>query len=218
MSDGLSTASALDTNVLLLNAHYLAMRIVSARRAFTLLFKRDERLEPIAEVVHIENGQYVSYNFEDWAALSRFRHEFEPARHDWIHTVRFAIAVPRIVRVLNFAKLPKQEVKFNRRNIFARDNNTCQYCGRRYSTSELSLDHVIPRSRGGSSTWDNIVCACMRCNVRKGGRTPLEAHVRLIRPPIKPRRNPAIHVKLSDDRYASWKQFLDTAYWDVELT
>lgn len=218
MADRLSTASALDSNVLLLNAHYMAMRVVSARRAFTLLFKRDEQQQPVAEIVHIEDGRYVSYNFDDWAALSRFKHEFEPAGYDWVHTVRFAIAVPRIVRVLTFSRLPRQDVKFNRRNIFARDHNTCQYCGKRSSTSELSLDHVIPRSRGGKSTWDNIVCACLRCNVRKGGRTPQEAGIHLIRTPVKPRRNPVIHFKLSDDRYASWKQFLDTAYWDVELT
>jgi 5-methylcytosine-specific restriction endonuclease McrA len=218
MADRLSTASALDSNVLLLNAHYMAMRVVSARRAFTLLFKRDEQQQPVAEIVHIEDGRYVSYNFEDWAALSRFKHEFEPAAYDWVHTVRFAIAVPRIVRVLTFSRLPRQDVKFNRRNIFARDHNTCQYCGKRSSTSELSLDHVIPRSQGGKSTWDNIVCACLRCNVRKGGRTPQEAGIRLVRAPMKPRRNPVIHFKLSDDRYASWKQFLDTAYWDVELT
>ncbi|RME39274.1 MAG: HNH endonuclease [Planctomycetota bacterium] len=210
-------SSALDSSVLLLNAHYAALRIVSARRAFALLFKRDRHDRPVAEVVHVEDGRYTSYNFEDWAALSAFKREFEPARYDWIRTVRFDIAVPRIVRVLTYARLPRQEVKFNRRNLFARDGNQCQYCGKRFPTSELSLDHVIPRSQGGSTTWSNVVCACVRCNVRKGGRTPEQAHMRLIRPPVKPRRNPVLSVRLSDDRYASWKQFLNQAYWDVEL-
>ncbi|MBI4716534.1 MAG: HNH endonuclease [Planctomycetes bacterium] len=196
----------------------MALRVVSARRAFMLLFKRDERHQPVAEVVSVEDGRYVSYSFDDWAELSAFRREFEPARHDWIRTVRFYIAVPRIVRVLNFSRVPQREVKFNRRNIFARDNNTCQYCGRRFATSELSLDHIVPRSRGGSSAWENIVCACLKCNVRKGGRTPEEARLHLIRPPVKPRRNPVVTIKLADHRYSSWKQFLDTAYWDVELT
>jgi 5-methylcytosine-specific restriction endonuclease McrA len=196
----------------------MAMRVISVRRAFTLLFKHDEKHEPVAEVVNVEDGRYVSYSFQDWTELSAFKREFEPSKHDWIHTVRFPIVVPRIVRVLTFAKLPRQEVKFNRRNIFARDNNTCQYCGKKYSPSELSLDHVIPRFQGGVSTWDNIVCACLKCNVRKGGRTPTEAGLRLIRPPVRPRRNPVVSIKLSDHRYASWKQFLDAAYWDVELT
>jgi len=196
----------------------MALRVVSVRRAFMLLFKRDAELRPVAEIVHVEDGRYVSYNFEDWAALSHFHREFEPAQHDWIRTVRFDIAVPRIIRVLTYARLPQRDVKLNRRNIFARDANTCQYCGKRFSTSELSLDHVIPRSRGGNSSWENLVCACIKCNVRKGGRTPSEAHIRLIKPAVKPRRNPVVSIKLSDNRYASWKQFLDNAYWDVELT
>ena len=82
----------------------------------------------------------------------------------------------------------------------------------------LTTDHVIPRSRGGTSNWGNLVCACVKCNVKKGGRTPDEAHLSLIRPPVKPRRNPVVSIKLSDHRYRSWKQFLDAAYWDVELT
>jgi 5-methylcytosine-specific restriction endonuclease McrA len=194
------------------------MRVISVRRAFTLLFKRDAWERPIAEVIDIEDGRYVSYDFADWAELSAFKREFEPAKHDWIRTVRFDLAVPRIVRVLTFSRLAKHEVKLNRRNIFARDTNTCQFCGKRFSSSQLSIDHVIPRSRGGESTWENLVCACVKCNVKKGGRTPAEANLRLIRPPVKPRRNPVVTFKLSDRRYASWKQFLDAAYWDVELT
>lgn len=212
------STSALDSSVLLLNAHYMALRVVSARRAFSLLCKRDDNHEPVAEVVAVEDGRYISYQFEDWAELSRFRHEFEPAKHDWVSTVRFHIAVPRIVRVLSFAKIPRRSVKFNRRNIFARDNNTCQYCGKRFPSAELSLDHVVPRSQGGQSCWENIVCACVCCNVRKGGRTPDEASLKLVRPARRPDRNPVVTIKLSDARYASWKQFLDAAYWDVELT
>jgi len=173
--------------------------------------------QPVAEVVSVEDGQYISYDFDDWTELSAYRREFEPNEHDWIRTVRFDLAVPRIIRVLTFAKLPRQDVKFNRRNLFARDRNICQYCGKRFSSSELSLDHVVPRSLGGQSTWTNIVCACVRCNVRKGGRTPEQASVKLIKTPIKPRRNPVVSVTLADRRYSSWKQFLDRAYWDVEL-
>jgi len=157
-------------------------------------------------------------DFADWAELSAFKKEFEPNAHDWIRTVRFDLVVPRIVRVLTFAKLPKQDVKFNRRNLFARDNNTCQYCGKRHGSSHLSLDHVIPRSLGGTTCWENVVCACLKCNVRKGGRTPSQAHLQLIHPPHKPRRNPVVSISLADHRYSSWRQFLDAAYWDVELT
>jgi len=209
--------SCLSGSVLLLNAHFVAMRVVSVRRAFTLLFKQDAFHKPVAEVVDVEDGRYVSYDFEDWAELSAFKHEFEPARHDWIRTVRCHLAIPRIVRVLRFSKVRRQEVKFNRRNIFARDHNTCQYCGRRFNSSELSLDHVVPRSLEGVTTWDNLVCCCLKCNVRKGGRTPAQANMELIRPPAKPSHNPTLSVHLTDSRYASWKQFLDAAYWNVEL-
>lgn len=209
--------SGLDGRVLLLNAHYMALRVVSARRAFLLLCKRNRQNQPVAEVLSVEDGQYTSYDFADWAELSAFRHEFEAHKHDWIRTVRFHVAVPRIVRVLTFARLPRQGVKFNRRNLFARDANTCQYCGKRFPTSRLSLDHVRPRSQGGGASWENIVCACTSCNVRKGGRTPAQAHMKLIRHPVKPKRNPAVSITLSDERYASWRQFLDAAYWDVEL-
>ncbi len=195
----------------------MALRVVSARRAFALLFKRDKQRKHVAEVVHVENGQYLSYDFKDWAEVSAMRRQLDEKGHDWVKTVRFDLAVPRIVRVLSFSKLPRLDVKFNRRNIFARDANTCQYCGKKFVTQELSFDHVIPRSQGGRSTWDNIVCACIRCNVRKGGRTPAQAHIRLIREPIKPKCNPMLQIKLTDERYASWKQFLDIAYWDVEL-
>ena len=203
--------SGLDCNVLVLNKHYMAIRIVGARRAFSLLFRQ------LAEVVALEDGRYANYNFESWCEVSEFQRRFEPDGHDWVSTVNFYIAVPRIIRLLFFDRLPRNDVKFNRRNIFARDKNRCQYCGKRYPTSELSLDHIIPRSMGGKSVWENIVCACTKCNVKKGGRTPWQAGLTLVQKPVKPKRNPLVHVHFGHQRYRSWKQFLDHAYWSVEL-
>jgi 5-methylcytosine-specific restriction endonuclease McrA len=201
----------------MLNAHYAALRIIGARRAFSLLFKQDRWAKPIAEIVSVEDGRFVSYDFDDWRELSEFRREFEPEQHDWVRTVRFHIAVPRIIRVLTFSRVPKQQVKLNRRNIYARDHNKCQYCGKRFSTSELSLDHVIPRSQGGDNSWHNVVCCCVKCNVRKGGRTPQQAGLKLVKDPVRPRRSPVINISLSKSKYSSWQQFLDHAYWNVEL-
>ncbi len=203
--------SVLSTNVLMLNRLYMAIRVTNVRRAITLLY------ENLAEVVSIEDGKFLSYDFDSWVEVSQAKHRFEPEQHDWIRTVRFQIAVPKIVRLLIYDKLPRTGVKLNRRNLFARDQNRCQYCGRRYPTSELSLDHVVPRSQGGTNSWENIVCACVGCNVRKGGRTPEQAGMALVSRPKRPHRSPVLTVKLSDSRYASWKQFLDFAYWDVEL-
>jgi len=203
--------SGLDCNVLVLNKHYMAIRIVGARRAFSLLFR------DLAEVVSFEQDGYSNYNFQSWCEVSQFRRNFEPDGHDWVSTVNFYIAVPRIIRLLFYDRLPRNEVKFNRRNIFARDKNRCQYCGKRQRTSELSLDHIIPKSVGGKSVWENIVCACAKCNVKKGGRTPRQASMTLIRKPVKPKHNPLVHVHLGHQRYRSWKEFLDHAYWSVEL-
>jgi 5-methylcytosine-specific restriction endonuclease McrA len=204
-------APALNASVLVLNKLYMAIRVVNVRRAMSLLVREQ------AEVVEVEEGRYLTHGFRSWMEASEFKRRFEADKHEWLRTVRTAIAVPRIIRLLSYDKLPAQEVKFNRRNIYARDGNRCQYCGCKAPTSELSLDHVVPRSRGGRSTWDNIVCACLDCNVKKGGRTPDEAGMKLVARPRKPKRSPLINQKIQDDRYASWRAFLDHAYWTVEL-
>ena len=171
----------------------------------------------LAEVITIDDGQYVSFNFASWREVSEARALFKEPDDDFIRTVQFEIQVPRIIRLLTYERFPRQKVKFNRKNLFARDGNRCQYCGKKFPTTELSLDHLVPRSRGGRATWDNIVCACLRCNVRKGGRTPREAGMRLIREPIEPKTSPVLSLNLSHRKYRSWKAFLDNAYWSVEL-
>lgn len=207
----LEVKSGLDCDVLVLNKYYMAVRIVRAKRAFSLLFRE------LAEVVSVEQNSYLNYDFQSWCQVSQSRRDFEPNGHDWISTVNFYIAVPRIIRLLFYDRLPKSKVKFNRRNIFARDKNKCQYCGKKYPTRELSLDHVIPRSIGGRSNWENVVCACVKCNIKKGGRTPQRAGITLIEKPVRPKYNRLVHIYLNHNRYRSWKQFIDHAYWSVEL-
>lgn len=212
----LDRSEGLDSKVLVLNRAYAALRVITARRAFSLLARS------IAEIIHVEPGpdasnQFLSYDFESWLEVSALQAEFERERHDWVRTVRFDIAVPRIVRLLGYDRLPDQQVKLNRRNLFARDRNQCQYCGRHFPTADLSIDHVTPRMAGGGDSWENLVCACIRCNARKGGRTPDQASMKLIRKPVRPARNPVIALRLGSDKYRCWKTFLDNAYWSVEL-
>ncbi len=207
----LGACPALDASVLVLNKCYMAVHIVPVRRAFCLLFKE------LAEVVTLDDGRYLSHDFQSWREVSEARARFKDPDDDYIRTIHFEIQVPRVIRLLTYDRLPRTKIKFNRRNIFARDGNRCQYCGKRFSTGELSLDHVMPRSRGGGTDWENIVCACVRCNVRKGGRTPSEAGMRLTKPPIKPKTSPTLGLKLANRKYQSWKTFLDDAYWTVEL-
>ncbi|MBM4107648.1 MAG: HNH endonuclease [Phycisphaerae bacterium] len=208
----------LNAKVLVLNKAFMAVRVVTARRAFGLLFRN------IAEIIQVQTDaagtqQFLTYNIETWTDASeiqrRIQHERE--RFDWVRTVRLEIPVPRIIRLLGYDRLPDQAVKLNRRNLFARDRNQCQYCGRHFPTNDLSLDHVRPRSHGGGESWENLVCACIRCNARKGGRTPEQAGMSLVRRPERPKRNPLISLRLGHEKYASWKAFLDHAYWSVEL-
>jgi 5-methylcytosine-specific restriction endonuclease McrA len=206
-----SASPALDSSVLVLNRLFMAVHVVSVRRAFCLLCKE------LAEVVCMEQGQFASYDFDSWREVSDARKDYKGPDDDWIRAVNFEIQVPRVIRLLFCDRTPRRTVKFNRRNIFARDNNRCQYCGRKFPTSELSLDHVVPRSLGGQNTWENIVCCCVACNVRKGGRIPRDAHMNLVREPVKPKRSPLLNLKLSHRKYQSWKTFLDHAYWSVEL-
>jgi 5-methylcytosine-specific restriction endonuclease McrA len=204
-------AGGLDSKVLVLNKLYMAIRVVSARRAFILLSKE------LAEVIHVDDGKYLNYDFESWRDIAEYQHQFERERHDWVKTVRYDIAVPRIIRLIGYDRLPAQTVKLNRRNLFARDRNQCQYCGKHFPTADLSIDHVLPRAQGGGDTWENLVCACIWCNARKGGRTPEQASMKLVRPAKRPKRNPLITLRLGSEKYQSWKAFLDEAYWSVEL-
>ncbi|MEW4489621.1 HNH endonuclease [Thalassoglobus sp. JC818] len=195
---------AMQAAVLALNRNFAAIQVISVKRAFCLLFKE------LAEVIHVEDGQYLTYNFDGWREMSELKSALgEKKEHeDWIRAVNFEIQVPRVIRLTTYDRVPRNAVKFNRRNIFLRDGHRCQYCGNRYSSPRLSLDHVIPKSRGGPETWENIVCACLKCNVDKGGRTPQEAGMRLLQQPIKPKRSPLLNRQLNQPKYESWRHFI----------
>jgi 5-methylcytosine-specific restriction endonuclease McrA len=201
---------ALNQQVLVLNRLWQAVNVCSVRRALTLLF------EGHAQVVWgAADGEFRTYNFHEWRDLSTAQPAPDP--HDVVRTVALRIRVPRVILLLFFDRLPRKEVKFTRHNIFERDRNTCQYCGRTAERKDLNLDHVIPRDRGGPTTWENIVCSCIPCNTRKANRTPAEASLRLIRKPKRPKWRPFVQVHLGTPVHESWKHFLDIAYWNVEL-
>jgi len=208
-TSGVNGSSPLEASVLVLNRLYIAVHIVNVRRAFGLLFRN------LAEVVHCESGGFANYDFDSWREVSQLRAGAKQPNEDWIRAVNFEIQVPRVIRLLRYDRLPKQNLHLNRRNVLARDDHVCQYCGRRFASHLLTLDHVIPRSRGGITAWENVVCACLGCNLRKGGRTPAEAKMRLIRRPARPKRNPWLVLKLSNPKYESWRNWLDGVYWEL---
>ncbi|MDZ7695797.1 MAG: HNH endonuclease [Deltaproteobacteria bacterium] len=132
-----------------------------------------------------------------------------------IHSISFTLKLPSVVRLLMMAKRPRASVRFSRQNIYARDKYCCQYCGRKFPVEDLSYDHVIPKSRGGKTVWTNIVTACMRCNRKKGGRTPKEAKMQLIRKPTRPKWLPSLRVTIGFKEIpTTWRDYL---YWNVEL-
>jgi 5-methylcytosine-specific restriction endonuclease McrA len=194
----------LDTGVLVLNRVYQPIHVTSVRRAFSLLY---------AGAAKAIDEQFQLFDFESWSALSS-------AMHDSVGTVDRRIRVPRVIVLLVYERLPKARIRFSRFNIYARDDNTCQYCGHKFPRADLNLDHVVPRSRGGLTTWENVVCSCVACNLRKGGRTPEEAHMRLLRPPARPRWTPMFRSATRRALYREWRPFLslaDAAYWNTEL-
>ncbi len=205
---------SLEASVLVLNRLYMAVHVVGVRRAFALLYR------DCAEVIHLEEGPrqetiFANYDFDTWRQMSELRADLKKPHDDWIRAVNFEIQVPRVIRLLAFDRIPRQHVHLNRRTLLARDGHVCQYCGRRLPVSQLSIDHVIPRSRGGATNWENVVCACLKCNLRKGGRTPQEASMRLIHHPVRPKRNPMLKLKLDNPKYAMWRTWLEGLSWDV---
>lgn len=199
--------SILDQPVLVLNRLWQAVNTCSVRRAFTLLYQGS------AQVVYSdEQNNFITHDYSSWRDFSK-----ENPESDMVHTISLSVRVPRVIVLLLFERLPKKEVKFTRHNVFERDKNTCQYCAKVFDRSELNLDHVYPRDRGGQTTWENIVCSCIPCNTRKGNRLAHEVGMQLIRKPKRPKWRPFVNVSFSTHHHQSWRHFLDLAYWNVEL-
>jgi 5-methylcytosine-specific restriction endonuclease McrA len=197
------SATVLNTKVLVLNRSYLPVHVTIVRRALSLLYQG---------IAHAVDEQYRTFDFDSWADLA--------TEEDTIGLVNRAIRVPRVILLVAYDRVPRRSVRFSRFNIYARDQNRCQYCGRQFARAELNLDHVVPRSKGGTSVWENVVCSCHRCNRLKGGRTPAEAGMRLIRLSRRPQWTPFMIEAFSLRRYKEWLPFLsavDAAYWNAEL-
>jgi 5-methylcytosine-specific restriction endonuclease McrA len=196
--------AVLSDKVLVLNRSWVAVNVATVRRALTLVY------QDVARIVAPED--YSTYNFEGWIEASQAARKGQR-----IESATFSFCVPEVIVLSTFNGRFSKEVRFSRRNIFERDENCCQYCGKRFERTELTLDHVTPRSRGGTSTWTNIVLACIKCNMRKGDRLLSEIHMKLLRKPIKPQWATRVGVKLGRAYKPSWERFLEEAYWDVEL-
>ncbi|TVQ29594.1 MAG: HNH endonuclease [Spirochaetaceae bacterium] len=206
-------SEVLASHVLVLNRGYSPIRTTTVRDAFVKLFAS------VAEAVAVEDGAYVSYDFHSWVEVSLLRNELNeaPPEADWIHTPSLSLIVPRVIRLLDYDRLPVHSVKLTRKNIYERDRYTCQYTGRKLRPADLNIDHVIPRSQGGRNTWENLVTCSVDANSRKGGRTPREAGMKLIRKPIRPAPRHQLKLPTTNRRYRDWDHFVSDLYWNAEL-
>ena len=195
-----------DSAVLVLNRHFQPIHVTNAKRAFSLLY---------LGVARVIDREFKTFDFDSWAQLSE-----EMASGDVIKTVSGAIRIPRVIVLQLYDRIPKTKVRFSRHNIYMRDGNTCQYCAQELPRSELNLDHVVPRAQGGRTTWENVVCCCIDCNLTKAARTPDQAGMKLLKLPVRPRWTPTFRAPGGRVRYREWLPFLglvDASYWNTEL-
>jgi 5-methylcytosine-specific restriction endonuclease McrA len=132
-----------------------------------------------------------------------------------IHSVSFSIKLPSVVRLLRLVRWREGPVKFSRKNIYVRDQGLCQYCGKSLRRQEITYDHIIPKSQGGDTSWENVVTSCIDCNSRKGGKTPRQAGMKLLKSPKRPKWNMSLRITIGlKSTPDSWRDYL---YWNVEL-
>ncbi len=171
----------LDQATLVLNKSWTAVNVTTVRRAICLVYLGQAKI--------IAPETFEVHDFESWIRADG------DGTHPVLSTVNFKFRVPEVIVLQRYNSVPSKEVPFSRKNVYRRDNYTCQYCGKRFRAEELTIDHVIPRSRGGRTSWENCVLACVRCNLRKGDRTLEEAGMTLLRKPSKPKWNPNLVVR-----------------------
>ncbi len=198
----------LDAHVLVLNKSWIAINVANARRALALLYQGHAR------VVCPED--YTILDFDAWCTYSRkasLKNEDVPV----VRTPTQSIVIPEVILLSGFNGFVRHEIRFSRSNIFTRDKHQCQYCGKVPDKSDLTLDHIMPRSRGGGDSWENLVLACARCNVKKSNRTPEEANMHLLKQPTAPRWLPRFGLSVRKQEMHSWQRFVDTSCWVTDM-
>ena len=198
----------LDSPVLVLNRLWQPIHTCSVKRALRLVVLGH------AQVVQTDGEAcYQTHDFFSWV-----EHSASAIAEDVVRTVKLALRIPKIIVLSLYDRLPRKEVKFTRHNVFLRDKFTCQYCGDQFAERDLNLDHVVPRDKGGKTTWENIVTSCIRCNTRKANKMPHEVNMTLLREPRTPRWRPLFGLRSDTPTDASWRQFLQPDREKVRLS
>lgn len=198
----------MSNDVLVLNKNFYAIQIINWQKAMSLLWQ--SQADALDESLQ-------AYDFNTWKELSQ---QMAAHPNGFVNTVNFKIAIPEVIKLTKYDRLPKHEVKFTRKNIYQHYGFKCCYCGGKFKTENLNLDHVIPRSKGGPTDWTNIVTACIPCNSKKGDKTPNEVGMKLLVQPNKPKWKGAksllCHGNVSPVR-TMWQRLIDHKYWSGEL-
>ena len=201
--------NVLQNKVLVLNKGWHPIAIVSLERAMRLVSDDYAKDDPKARIID-PTQDFRLFTWKDWSLLKAAEGEAV------IRGARNAHRIPEIIVLSRYNKFPHKIAKMNRRTIYHRDGNQCQYCGEKPKLSELSIDHLIARSRGGKTTWENCVLACTNCNRRKGAKTMQEARMTFFHPGYKPTK-PKVTLFSGEKICKSWRALIDEIYWNTEL-
>jgi 5-methylcytosine-specific restriction endonuclease McrA len=195
--------NVLDNAVLVLNKHWQPLRTATVQEVLGLVAKGSAKI--------IDHETYEVYDLMSWNDVSKAKAKFDGCV---IRSARMALLAPEVVLLTGYDGIGARGVVFSRKNLFKRDKFTCQYCGAQPGPSELTIDHVNPKSKGGRSVWDNCVLACVECNSKKANLPLEKSGLKLRKIPKKPTWKMLTYVSI---RKMSWEKFLDKAYWEVEL-
>jgi 5-methylcytosine-specific restriction endonuclease McrA len=200
-----AAARTLKGSCLVLNRHWQPIQVTTVKEAISLVAKGSAKI--------IDPSDFSAVDLVTWNDVSRAKtkHEGSVIRSQYL-----ALVPPEVIVLAKYDGQGEKSVVFSRKNLFKRDKYTCMFCGVQPGPAELTIDHVMPKSRGGKSTWENCVLACVECNKRKANRTPDEAGMKMRRTPKKPSWKTLAHVN-PKERKESWDNFLSRVYWEIEL-
>jgi 5-methylcytosine-specific restriction endonuclease McrA len=191
----------LESPVLVLNKNWVPVRIQSLRDSMGKIFNERAKF--------VNPDDYSIFDWEEWVdEFSIPNDKTHLVSFELIKSKTFSVRKPEVIICSKYNKVPRTDIKLTRRNLLIRDNFTCQYTGKRVSSKDSTLDHIIPRSKGGQNTWDNLVICCSSTNLKKGDRTPKEAGLTLLREPRQPTWSPLFSFLNRRDRPESWDKFI----------
>lgn len=193
--------------VLTLNKQWVACNAISLKKAIILLFSCYDDGEPKAKIID-PYDDFRLFTWNDWSRLKLGDND------QCIKTSSSTFKVPEIILLTRYEKFPPQPIKFSRSALFQRDSFKCQYCGKKPGTSNLTLDHILPKSKGGKTTWENIVISCIPCNTKKADKFLYETDMKLLSKPKKPT---LLLFKNIKNYPKSWENFISNVYWNIEL-